>query len=214
MREPLQRPRRSSRTSMHFRFAPEGRCAGDKEKCDVSAKIICPKVRKRKTRDGKIVFPSHPRTDDHIGPQGMARSAPASIKRAVAIKRIRTVGDQPATGNVITKRIDRRQSVPGSKGDDQIAISARRRCCRHNQACVGPGRKCGERTLDLAPVARECASATRYPVCSTTSVSGRRCSLAARRPRKGEPPRSGASTWINHARRAMLSIRRYPAAAD
>jgi hypothetical protein len=44
--------------------------------------------------------------------------------------------------------------MPGRKRDDQIAMSARRRSCRDDQACVGPERKCGERTLDLARVAR------------------------------------------------------------
>jgi hypothetical protein len=68
--------------------------------------------------------------------------------------RIGPVGDQAAAGDVVAEGVDRRQPVPGRKGDNQIAMNHRQRAARHDQAAVRPARECGNAALDLASVAR------------------------------------------------------------
>jgi hypothetical protein len=63
------------------------------------------------------------------------------------------IGDQATAGDEVASVVDGGQFVPGRQRDDQIAMSARQRARRHDQAAIRGARECRDGALDLAGVA-------------------------------------------------------------
>ena len=72
---------------------------------------------------------------------------------AILVDRIRAVGNEAATSDVITKGIDRGQSMAGRQRQDQVALKSGPAGC-HDQSAVRGARECCDAALDLGRVAR------------------------------------------------------------
>src|SRR5262249_40646114 len=77
-----------------------------------------------------------------------------SCRASVLIDRISSIRNQAAAGDKTTLEENRRQLVPGRKGDDQSERRPRQRPPRHDQAAIRGAREGRSGALDLADVAQ------------------------------------------------------------
>jgi hypothetical protein len=63
------------------------------------------------------------------------------------------IGNQAAAGDVKPGGVNRRQSVPAYKSDDQVAMKLRQSTVDHDQATIWLAREGGDAALDLTTIA-------------------------------------------------------------